>query len=392
MVRGNVASWCASFATSAKLRWCGQHCEASGSPPLPLRWQLYLDKKTKFGPERKLFGKGSSVLSVLISQSVELDRFRVAKEWSADAARCGVGSHSLRIRRVGPKTTKAYHFQELYSLQQNAELASRIASKSDLGVGWCKAIPFRSPGNTWRWLVKIYLPSVLKSCLELTSFPFCPSLPKFAWWNSNRVTPWPSERLAADTLRSLWSQVPRKSLGGFRSPKHRRMADHSDFTNCTAKSFLNEQTATNCYAFPQLPWALCQEWLSELIMKSFVAAPTFLRRVLEIGQCCPELNCTQWHDWDRNELMLVTFADWSDFAGRYRQMFFWDVHPAFPCITLNLRIEKWWRVIWVSVSRSSSRFMLYLKKECCGFAIPSCRGTFVSQLTLLGALRTWGDL
>ena len=51
--------------------WFGEHCEASGSPPLPLRWQLYLDKKTKFGPERKLFwdvlGRvSSSVLSMLI--------------------------------------------------------------------------------------------------------------------------------------------------------------------------------------------------------------------------------------------------------------------------------------------------------------------------------------
>lgn len=45
---------CASLAAFAKLRWFGEHCEASGSPPLPLRWQLYLDKKTKFGPERKL--------------------------------------------------------------------------------------------------------------------------------------------------------------------------------------------------------------------------------------------------------------------------------------------------------------------------------------------------
>ena len=25
---------------------------------LPIRWQLYLDKKTKFGPERKLFWDG----------------------------------------------------------------------------------------------------------------------------------------------------------------------------------------------------------------------------------------------------------------------------------------------------------------------------------------------
>ena len=50
--------WCASLAAFAKLRWFGEHCEASGSPPLPLRWQLYLDKKTKFGPQRKLLWEG----------------------------------------------------------------------------------------------------------------------------------------------------------------------------------------------------------------------------------------------------------------------------------------------------------------------------------------------
>lgn len=60
----------------------------------------------------------------------------------------------------------------------------------------------------------LYMPSVLKSCLrKLTSFPLFPSLHGDDGHVTATAEPLhgpSSERLAADTLCSLWSQVPRQ--------------------------------------------------------------------------------------------------------------------------------------------------------------------------------------
>jgi len=199
----------------------------------------------------------------------------------------------------------------------------------------------------------LYMPSVFKSCLrKLTSFPLFPSLHGDDGHVTATAEPLhgPSFREAccrhfvqslepsASSERRVWQAFNHHRQN---TEKWLTMVILHDFTRFTAKLFLMNKPkqfamlSHSCLMLPHVASSFVsrvavRSW-SWKDMKSFICRAPFFRRVLEIGQCCPELNVNFWR---------MTSADfvWC------RQMFFWDVHTAVPYISIHF-LELDWKVV-----------------------------------------------
>ena len=152
-----------------------------------------------------------------------------------------------------------------------------------------------------------------------------------------------SERLAADTLcRSLEPSASSERRVWQVFNHHRQNTEKwltmvilHDFTRFTAKLFLMNKPkqfamlSHSCLMLPHVASSFVSRvavrswsWKDMKSIEKLHLSCPYCRRVLEIGQCCPDLNVNFWR---------MTSAD---FVG-CRQMFFWDVHTAVPYISIH---------------------------------------------------------